>query len=233
MGAVAGVETGPVTARTHPRLAPRRGGTARSWWARALLASTEEAAYSEAELRRGRALARGGHVGAVTVDGGRVVAAVLDGDDAWTVTVEVPELDADAAQALVEVVAAGSGWLGALLAGSVPDAFLEGLDESGVEVVPYAGDLTTRCGCEAWADPCPHALAVLTQLAWLVDADPFVLTHLRGLPREEVLGRLAELRGVTDDEPDEDLAVALEAAERAERILAAMASGDADVRRWL
>ena len=31
---------------------------------------------------------------------------------------------------------------------------------------------------------------MLYQLAWLVDADPFVLFQLRGLPRDELLARL-------------------------------------------
>ena len=46
---------------------------------------------------------------------------------------------------------------------------------------PTAASSAPTCTCDAWADPCPHALAVLYQLAWLVEADPLVLCHLRGL----------------------------------------------------
>ena len=225
----------------HARLAPRRSGTVRSWWARSLVSSAEEAAYGEADLRRGRQLARAGRVGEITVEDGEVVAAVLDGDDAWSVRVALPVFDDVERDTFVELVAAGSGWLGALLTGGLPDAFLEAVEEAGVEVAPYAGDLDARCGCDAWASPCPHALALLTQLAWLVDADPFVLTHLRGLGREEVLARLASWSGapggaVSDEEGsdgDGDLDVALEAAERAARVVAAFRDPDGDVGRWL
>lgn len=223
-----------MTATTHARLAPRRQARLRSWWGRALLQSAEESAYSESDLKKARKLARTGLVGEITVSEGEAVAAVMDRDDAWGVRVRVAPLDPSDAEALVEVVAAGSGWLGALLRGALPDAFLEATEEAGVQAVPEVSDLESRCSCEAWTDPCPHALAVLTQLAWLVDEDPFVLTHLRGTGREAVLARLAEITGTdADDEADEDLSVALEAAERAARILAAMSSDDPDVRRWL
>ena len=48
------------------------------------------------------------------------------------------------------------------------------MEEAGVELLPYGGELGSACSCDAWLDPCPHALAVLTQLAWLIQVDPFV-----------------------------------------------------------
>ncbi len=231
-----------MTAVTHPRIAPRRLATVRSAWARALAATVEEASYGEADLRTGRRLARGGDVGAIEVAPGRVVAAVMDGDDAWTVRIEVPVFDDAEAQAQVEAVASGSGWLGTLLKGGLPEAFLEASEETGVEALPYAGDLDATCGCDGWASPCVHALAVLTQVVWLVDADPLVLLHLRGLDREQLLARLHQLSGAGDASPegsgtdgsgtDEDLDVAQEAAERAARLLDAFERGG-DVARWL
>jgi uncharacterized Zn finger protein len=222
-----------MAAITHTRLSPRRTTRLRSWWARTVLQAAEESAYSESDLKRGRSLARTGEVGEITVAEGEAVAAVLDGDEAWSVRVAVRPLDAADLDALVEVVAAGSGWLGALLRGALPEPFLEAAEEAGVAVPPDVGDLEARCSCEAWTDPCPHALALLNQLAWLVDADPFVLTQLRGLGRDAVLARLAEITGQESAaaEPD-DLTVALEAAERAARVLGAIEAGG-DVRRWL
>jgi uncharacterized Zn finger protein len=224
---------------THPRLAPRRGGGAGTWWSKAVLRAVEEAAFSQQDLRRGRAMARGGDVGSITVSDGGAVAAVTDGHDAWTVEVTVPVLDAADAAAFIELVAAESGRIGALMEGQLPHAFVEAVEEAGVELLPYGGELGSACTCEAWLDPCPHALAVLTQLAWLIQADPFVLTHLRGLSRDRVLRDLHQLTarlaasppldgespgdstasGASyDDEPD-DLAVAQDAAERAARLL--------------
>jgi uncharacterized Zn finger protein len=218
-------------ATTHPRRAPRRGSTAGTWWSKAVLRSVEEAAYSAGDLRRGRALARAGSVGSITVSEGRAVAAVTEGQDAFTVEVTVPVLDDADAAAFTELVAAEAGRIAALMAGQLPLALVESVEEAGVELLPYGGELGSACTCEAWLDPCPHALAVLTQLAWLIQADPFVLTHLRGLSRDRVLRdlhRITTPRGHEDgpdagapEGPDEvdDLVVAEDAAVRAARLL--------------
>ncbi len=202
-----------------------------------MLRAVEEAAFGEKDLRAGRALARAGAVGSITVSEGGAVAAVSDGHDAWTVEVTVPVLDESDAAAFTELVAAESGRVGALLAGQLPHAFVEDVEEAGVELLPYGGELGSACTCDAWLDPCPHALAVLTQLAWLIQADPFVLTHLRGLSRDRVLRDLHRIttpavglespgdsrpRGALEDgDPDavDDLVVAEDAAVRAARLL--------------
>lgn len=225
-----------MSASTHPRLPARRGGGAGTWWSKAVLRAVEEAAFSVADLRKGRTLARAGAVGSITVSDGGAVAAVTDGQDAWTVEVTVPVLDSGDASAFVELVAAESGRIGALMAGQLPHALVEAVEEAGVELLPYGGELGSACTCDAWLDPCPHALAVLTQLAWLIQVDPFVLTHLRGLSRDRVLRdlhRLARPRadgpgadgesprdsGAIGDEALDDLVVAEDAAVRAARLL--------------
>ncbi len=223
---------------THPRLPPRRAGGAGTWWSKAVLRAVEEAAFGDKELRAGRSLARSGAVGAITVEDGGAVAAVTEGQDAYTVEVTLPVLDAGDAAAVTELVAAESGRIGALLAGQLPHSFVEAVEEAGVELLPYGGELGSACTCDSWLDPCPHALAVWTQVGWLIQADPFVLTHLRGLSRDRVLRdlhRLTRPRALTgespgdspssgavervDDDPD-DLAVAEDAAARAARLLA-------------
>ncbi len=115
-------------------------------------------------------------------------------------------------------MAAGSGRLAALLAGDLPHDLVEHAEEAGVELLPYGGELATECTCRGWADPCRHALAVLTRLTWLVEADPLVLLHLRGLAREGLLSRL-HADGPSGGDADEDLDVALDAALRAAAVL--------------
>lgn len=167
---------------------PRRG--VRSWWGKAWQRAVEEAAYSDAELRPGRASARRGDVGGITVDAGNLLAAVREGEEAWTVEIVVPVLDADSRRALVEVVAAESGRIAELLAGNLPHDFVEHVEEVGVELLPYGGEFSATCTCPHYLDPCPHAVAVLFQVGWLVDADPLVLFALRGLDREALLAEL-------------------------------------------
>lgn len=167
---------------------PPRG--VRTWWGKAWQRAVEEAAYSDAELRPGRASARRGDVGGISVDTGHLLAAVREGEDAWTVEIGVPPLDDDARRGLVEVVAAETGRIADLLAGTLPHDFVEHVEEVGVELLPYGGEFTASCTCPHYLDPCAHAVALLIQVGWLVDADPLVLFALRGLDRESLLAEL-------------------------------------------
>jgi len=206
---------------THPQIAPRRGAArAGRWWGKAWVRAVEEAAYAETDLRAARTIARSGDIGQITVEAGGFLAAVLLDGDAWTVTGSVPVLDEAGCDTLVETVAAQAGRIGALLGGDLPHLLVEHAEESGIELLPYGGELTTTCTCTSWVDPCPHALAVLYQLTWLMEVDPFVLLHLRGLPREDLLARLHEREGSTPAEPDDpDLDAGYDAAVRAARLL--------------
>lgn len=213
---------------THPRIAPRRGARATSWWGKAWVRAVEEAAYGDHDLAAARATARSGRIGAITVEPGRFVAAVEEGDEVLTVSGSVPVLAPAEQDALVETVGAEAGRIASLLAGDLPFALVEHAEEAGVELLPYGGELATRCSCDPWADPCPHALAVLYQLAWLVDADPFVLLLLRGLGRDDLLSRLHAATSQAAA-PRSDADVARAAARRAARLLAALDDPDADL----
>ena len=130
--------------------------------------------------------------------------------------------------AFVEAVAAESGRLPALLAGDLPLTLVEHAEEAGVELLPYGGELEAACTCSAWVDPCAHALAAAYQVAWLVDPDPLVLLALRGLSREELLARLHDREERRPEVPDDDdVALAVDAATRATRILQLLEAG-----RW-
>ncbi|MGA8847572.1 MAG: SWIM zinc finger family protein, partial [Nocardioides sp.] len=176
---------------SHAAWGARRGAArATTWWGKAWVRAVEEAAYDEGDLRAGRRLSRQAAVGGISVGRGRVVAAVADAQGLWSVEVVLGCFDAAATSALVEVVAAEAGRIGALLARDLPHALVEHADEAGAELLPFGGELGCSCTCQAWVDPCPHALAVLYQCAWLLDAEPLLLLHLRGLAREELLAQL-------------------------------------------
>lgn len=210
-----------MTTVVHPRTPPRRGAArATRWWAKAWVRAVEEASYSSTDLTAARAVSRSGRIGQISVEPGRFVAAVEDEHGLWAVLGTVPELDSGASETLVEIVAAEAGRVAALLSGELPHTLVEHAEEAGVELLPYGGELGSTCTCEAWTDPCPHALAVMYQLAWLIDDDPFVLLHLRGLPREELLARLHDLSEGSDSAEDPDVDVAVDAALRAAALLA-------------
>jgi len=210
-----------VTTVVHPRTPARRGAArATRWWAKAWVRAVEEASYSSDDLTAARAISRSGRIGQISVRPGEFVAAVEDARGLLAVQGTVPVLDPVAAESLVEAVAAEAGRVAALLAGELPHALVEHAEEAGVELLPYGGELGSTCTCEAWTDPCPHALAVLYQLAWLVEDDPFVLLHLRGLARDDLLARLHGRTATADLEGDPDVDVAVDAALRAAALLA-------------
>jgi uncharacterized Zn finger protein len=218
----------------HPRVPPRRSNArASTWWGKAWVRAVEEAAYTERDLAAARTLSRSGRIGGISLDeAGGFVAAVEDRDGLWTVSGSVPVLDGQACDTLVEIVAAENGRIAALMAGDLPHLLVEHAEEAGVELLPYGGELASGCSCPAWVDPCVHALGVLYQLTWLLEADPFVLLRLRGLTRDDLLARLharanarAKAGGSgdgagTDGGPGaDDVETALDAALRAARLL--------------
>ena len=215
----------------HPRLPPRRSNArAATWWGKAWVRAVEESAYAERDLAAARALSRSGRIGGISLDeAGGFLAAVEDADGLWTVSGSVPVLDGPACEALVETVAAEAGRIAALMTGDLPHLLVEHAEESGVELLPYGGELASACTCPGWVDPCVHALAVLYQITWLLEADPFVLLQLRGLPRDELLARLharqadapggAGRGGEPGAAAADDVETALDAALRAVRLL--------------
>jgi uncharacterized Zn finger protein len=215
-----------VSAVTFARIPPRRSTTrAATWWGRAWVRAVEEAAYSEGDLHIARSLSRSGAIGGITVDHGAIVAACFDRSDVWSVGATVPELDPISRRAFVDVVGAEAGHLAALLSGELPYRLVEQSEEAGVELLPYGGELGSACPCGSWVDPCVHGLAVLLQVAWLVDGDPWVLLRLRGLSPEDLQAELARTSAGDNgeragDELAGDLAAAVDAAVRAARVLA-------------
>jgi uncharacterized Zn finger protein len=214
--------SGAGNAVVHPQQRPRRGAArATTWWGRAWVRGIEESAFNETDLRRARALSRAGTIGGITVRTGLFVASVPDGDGLFTASVALPVLDETTSSALVEVIGAQAGRIGSLLAGELPHALVEHAEEAGVELLPFGSELDASCTCDAWLDPCRHALAVMYQVTWLIEADPFVLLQLRGLPRDQLLASLHELgrEGEPDVGTDPVLETAVDAALRAARIL--------------
>lgn len=182
---------------------PARRGTVKvaGWWARAWMRAVEESSYTSEQLAKARTLARSGDIGPITVDAGRFAAVAAE----RTVAGQVPTVEA---AGFVEA-AALPGRRAALDAGELPHDLAEHAEELGVELLPYGGELRTSCTCTRF--PCVQGLAVLTQLGWAIDRDPYVLLTLRGIDRASLVAR--------DDVVPDDLDVAVEAAVRAGRLL--------------
>ncbi|GAA3115346.1 putative Zn finger protein [Kribbella aluminosa] len=170
--------------------AQSRSTRGRSWWAKAWVQALEDTSLDNDQLRRGRRYANSGQVGTITISPGRIAATVYAPEDTYESVVQVDELSADDWQRFQEQVAARAGHIAALLDGEMPHDLVEAASDAGVTLLPGIGDLDPSCTCDAWELPCQHAAALCYQVAWLLDADPFVLLLLRGRTREALLDEL-------------------------------------------
>ncbi|MFD1932284.1 SWIM zinc finger family protein [Nonomuraea mangrovi] len=164
-------------AKGFPAFAPQGAGArfATSWWGRAWLKALEDTSLDHTLLAKGRAYAKTGQLGPITVSAGRI-AVVAEGE--YTAAVHV----APVTPAFVEQIAAKAGHLAALLDGDLPYDL--------VELLPGVGDLEPECDCPDWGHPCKHAAALCYQASWLLDRDPFLLMLMRGLDKDDLIASL-------------------------------------------
>ena len=179
--------------------APRPGGRrpfGASWWGRAWVEALEQRAQLDPNrLPRGRAYARTGAVGALTLAPGEVLADVQGSRRSpYKVRVRVRQFDEAEWHRLLDALAAEIGHAAALLDGELPAGVADDVRSVGLDLLPGAGELQPRCSCPDWADPCKHAAAVCYLVADALDADPFGVLLLRGQGREEILAGLRSRR---------------------------------------
>ncbi|MGW0911418.1 SWIM zinc finger family protein [Streptomyces sp. NPDC002784] len=179
--------------RTFPALpAGGAGGTgfAETWWGNAWVAALEEGALDPKRLARGRGYAEQGHVDAITVTPGLVLAYVKGSRPRpYRVQVRLRTLDDADWERFLDVAVERPGHIAALLDKEMPHS----LAECGVPLLPGPGDLEPQCSCPDHGHPCKHAAALCYQTARLLDADPFVLLLLRGRGERELLDALSRL----------------------------------------
>ncbi|MFE9771960.1 SWIM zinc finger family protein [Streptomyces sp. NPDC005931] len=177
--------------RTFPRFPPQdpdRDRSSETWWGNAWITALEEGALDAKRLARGRGYAAQGHVDAITVTPGLVLAYVQGSRPRpYRVQVRLRTFgDADW-ERFLEAAAERPGHIAALLDKEMPPS----LADCGAPLLPGPGDLAPQCSCPDSGHPCKHAAALCYQTARLLDADPFVLLLLRGRGEREVVDDLS------------------------------------------
>ncbi|WP_079189098.1 SWIM zinc finger family protein, partial [Streptomyces kebangsaanensis] len=179
--------------RTFPAFAARAAEDSRfaeTWWGNAWVTALEEGALDAARLARGRGYAETGHVDAVTVTPGLVLAYVRGSRPRpYRVQVRLRTLDDADWDRFLDAAAERPGHIAALLDKEMPQS----LADCGVPLLPGPGDLEPHCSCPDRGHPCKHAAALCYQTARLLDADPFVLLLLRGRGERRLLDALSRL----------------------------------------
>ncbi|WP_406442248.1 SWIM zinc finger family protein [Streptomyces sp. NBC_00631] len=171
-----------------PRDPAAASGFAETWWGNAWMRALEEGALDAKRLVRGRGYAERGHVDAITVTPGLVLAYVQGSRPRpYRVQVRLRTFGEDEWERLLEAAADRPADIAALLDRELPQS----LADTGVPLLPGPGELEPRCSCPDFGHPCKHAAALCYQTARLLDADPFVLLLLRGRGEREVLDALS------------------------------------------
>lgn len=179
--------------RTFPAFAPRGeraedGAFAGTWWGNAWVQALERGALDAKRVARGRGYADQGHVDAITVTPGSVLAYVRGSRPRpYRVQVRVRPLADAEWERFLDTAVDRPGHIAALLDKELPRS----LADCGVPLLPGPGDLAPRCSCPDSGHPCKHAAALCYQTARLLDADPFVLLLLRGRGERELLDALS------------------------------------------
>jgi uncharacterized Zn finger protein len=169
-----------------------RGGSGRSWWAKRWQSVLESMGLG-ARLGRGRNYAASGQVTALRLEGPLVVASVVGTrPQPYEVTISFRTPD-DAAHARLAARLRAEPMLAArLLADDLPTEIESSFREEGCHLFPGGRlapgryDMTTRCSCPDYANPCKHSSAVLMLLGEEIARRPVTLLELRGFSLEDL-----------------------------------------------
>ncbi|MEO1129190.1 MAG: hypothetical protein AAFX05_05695 [Planctomycetota bacterium] len=86
-----------------------------------------------------------------------------------------------------------------LLSGEIPPNVDELFSPCGVHLLPRADEITGECSCEDEERWCKHLCCAAQFLVDDIDADPFLLFTLRGMPGEDLIERIRQRREVMGD----------------------------------
>jgi uncharacterized Zn finger protein len=170
------------------RARSKRGGFARSWWARRWLAVLE-ALQVGGRLARGRSYARRGQVMDIEIAEGLVLARVQGSrEEPYDVVLRVARLLPAEWSRLAEVLAGEAVFLARLLAGQMPEDIETAFAAAGLSLFPSRlSELETSCSCPDVSNPCKHIAAVYYLLGEEFERDPFLIFRLRGITRDELM----------------------------------------------
>lgn len=169
-----------------------RGGSGRSWWFRRWQQILEGMGLG-ARLGRGKNYALSGQVTEMRIEGPHVEAAVVGTrPDPYRVTIDFRIPEGAARERIVAALRAEPMFVARLLADDLPTEVEELFRAEGFALFPGGKlgpgkyDMTTRCSCPDYANPCKHSSAALLLLGEEIARRPSTLLDLRGIPVEEL-----------------------------------------------
>ena len=168
-------------------------GNLRVWWSRRWTEVLENFRLG-ARLGRGRNYAVSGQVSSLAIHPGLVVAAVQGSDkEPYESDIRFQAVEGEAKARIIDVLRKRPMVIARLLVSDFPTE-VEGLFRAeGCPLFPQRqNDLTSRCTCPDYANPCKHLAAVYYLLGEAITKNPLLLLELRGISRADLLGDAAE-----------------------------------------
>lgn len=172
-----------------------RGPIGKEWWGQQWVEAMERI-EDTGRLERGKRYARNGSVLRLEISHGISYAQVRGSRPTpYRTAVHLKTFNDKEWQAALAALSEQAIYAAKLLAGEMP-ADIEAVFQSvRLSLFPRSRkDIMFECSCPDWGDPCKHAAAVYYLLAEQLDTDPFILFHLRGRTREQVLATLRSHR---------------------------------------
>ena len=168
----------------------RSGG--RTWWALRWRSRLEEMGLG-ARLGRGRNYAASGQVLSLSLAGPHVEASVVGTrQEPYSVTVDFRVPSGVSRERIVSRLRGEPMAVARLLADDLPLEVEDFFRDEGLDFFPGGklgdgiDDMTTRCSCPDYANPCKHSSAVLILLGEEISRRPLTLLELRGISAEEL-----------------------------------------------
>lgn len=184
------------------RAVSRRGDIGQTWWGRQWVQALEKMGL-DGRLQRGKRYARNGSVNMLEISRSMVYASVQGSRHTpyRTALYLKPFTDAEWNTA-INALSAQAIYVAKLLAGEMPGDIEGVFQQAGLSLFPRnQRDIDFVCSCPDWGDPCKHAAAVYYLMAEQLDNDPFLLFHMRGRKRDQLLRALQQY-DVSESRPD-------------------------------
>jgi uncharacterized Zn finger protein len=184
-----------ITLSSPVKATSTRGPIGREWWGQQWVAAMERI-DDVGRLERGKRYARNGSVLRLEISHGITYAQVQGSRSTpYRTAVHLKTFNDNEWKGALAALSEQAIYAAKLLAGEMP-ADIEAVFQSvRLSLFPRnRKDIMFECSCPDWGDPCKHAAAVFYLLAEQLDTDPFILFHLRGRTRDQVLSTLRSHR---------------------------------------
>ena len=164
-----------------------------TWWSKKWIDLLESFGWSN-RLQRGRNYARRGQVVQFKIDKGIVIAKVQGTASApYNIKIEIKPISESNWSKVFSKLTEQSIFIAKLLAGEIPTEIEEVFAIAGISLFPKRNEIKTYCSCPDSANPCKHIAAVHYILGEEFDRNPFMIFHLRGKTKNNIISSLEKM----------------------------------------